>query len=327
MKHPTMKDVAERAGVSKATVSHVINRTRFVSGNTTERVLRAIRELGYRPSAVARSLTTKRTQAIGLLVSDITNHFFAELLRGIEDVLRPQDYSISVCSTAEVPAYEANYLDLLLRQRVDGLIAAASQRWGVLAEFETQHTPVVFVDRYFEELGGPFVGVDNRREAYRGVSYLIARGHRQLAILAGALQLSSLRGRLEGFRLALEEHGLSLPEEWVISRSPDETERLRHILLAPEHPTAIFCSVSSLSLLLLSTLRELGLRCPEDVALLGFDDHPWAAVSDPPLTVIRQPGRRIGQVAAESLLQLIQGHGPAEARVIMDCELIVRQSC
>jgi LacI family transcriptional regulator len=328
VKRPTMTDVAERAGVSKATVSHVLNRTRFVQEETRRRVLQAIAELGYRPSVVARSLTTKRTQTVGVLISDVSNHFFAEVLCGVDDVLMPESYSLVACNTGETPEREAHYLDLLLQQRVDGLIAAAaSQRWEVLTEFEQQHMPVVFVDRHFEGLRGPFVGVNNQQGAYLGTSHLIRCGHRKLGILAGDTRPSSLRERLEGFCLALQEHGIPLRKEWMVVAPPDAREAIRRLLMLEDRPSALFCSVSGLSLAALSGLHELGLRCPDDVALVGFDDHPWAVVTDPPLTVVRQPARKLGQTAARVLLALIRGQEPPETPIILECELVVRQSC
>jgi DNA-binding LacI/PurR family transcriptional regulator len=326
-----MRDVAERAGVSTTTVSHVINETRFVEEETKQRVLQAIAELNYRPSAIARSLTTSRTQTVGVIVSDSSNYFFAEVLRGIEDVLRPESYALLVCNTAEILERESHYLDLLLRQQVDGIIAAAtSQRWDVLTEFEMQHTPIVFVDRAFEGLAGPFVGVDNRRGAYLGTTYLIECGHRRIGILAGFQRLSTMRERLAGFKHALGEHGIPLREEWIVE-SPLSVEAgqraMRSLLALPERPTAVFLNNNLLSLGALLAMMELGVDCPEDMSVVGFDDHPWAAVSDPPLTVVRQPTERIGQTAAEILLGLLKGEQTDETSAWLECELVERQSC
>jgi LacI family transcriptional regulator len=331
MKRPTMGDVAALAGVSKTTVSHVINNTRFVEKETRQRVLQAIAELGYRPSTVARSLTTRRTGTVGVIVSDSSNYFFAEVLRGIEGVLRAKDYALFVCNTAEILEREAHYLDLLLRQRVDGIIAAAtSQRWDILTEAEIQHVPVVFVDRSFDGLAGPFVGVDNVRGAYLGTSHLIECGHRRLGILAGFQRLSTMRERVVGFRQALQGHDIPLPEEWVVTSAlsiEGGRNAMRQLLTLPERPTAVLINNNLLSLGALLAIKDLGLRCPEEVALVGFDDHPWAAVSDPPLTVIRQPARQLGQAAAEILVVLIDGGQTPVSRVILDCEVVLRQSC
>jgi LacI family transcriptional regulator len=326
-----MRDVAERAGVSKTTVSHVINETRFVEKDTKRRVRQAIADLGYRPSVAARSLTTNRTQTIGVIVSDSSNYFFAEVLRGIEDVLRQENYALLVCNTAEILERESHYLDLLLRQRVDGIIAAAtSERWGVLTEFEMQHVPIVFMDREFEGLDGPFVGVDNESGASLGTAHLIECGHRRIGVLAGFQRLSTMRERLAGFRHALQQHEVRLPEEWVAT-SPlsieGGREAMRRMMSLPERPTAVFLSNNLLSLGALLAVNESSMRCPQNVALVGFDDHPWAAVSRPPLTVIRQPATRLGQTAAEMLLKLMDGETLPEKRVVLECELVTRESC
>lgn len=326
-KRPTISDVAQRANVSKATVSHVMNHTRFVSPETKQRVVKTMAELGYWPNAVARSLSTSKTRTIGVLLADVSHYHFAQVLQGIEEVLMPLSYSIIICNTAESSERERHYLEMLLRQRADGIIAAAaSPKWDLLPEFERHNTPIVFVDRDFEALRGPFVGVDNVRGAYMGTTHLIERGYRRLAILAGDTRLPSVGRRLEGFREALHDHGISLPDEWVIDKLGHEREALRQLLARADRPTAIFCSVTSLSLVALSTLYDMGLTCPADIALVGFDDHAWAAVSAPSLTVVRQPSREMGRISAQILLSLIDHIEPIATPVMLDCELIVRQS-
>jgi len=217
MRQTTINDVAKKACVSKSTVSHVLNSTRFVEDKTRERVLQAIADLDYHPSLAARSLTTNRTGIIGVIVSDATNIFFGDLLRGVEDVLQPKNYSILVCNTDEILERENQYIDLLLRQRVEGIIAAAtSQKWSALNKADAQHTPVLFLDRAFEGLAGPYVGVNNRGGAILGAAHLIECGYKKIGILAGFQRLSTMRERLAGFREALADHGLALPEEWVV---------------------------------------------------------------------------------------------------------------
>ena len=327
----TIGDVARRSFVSKTTVSHVINGTRFVEEATKRRVLDAIAELGYRPSTVARSLTTKRTGNIGMIVSDAANQFFGEMLRGIEEELKPANYAVIVCNTDEELDREEHYLDLLLSQRVDGIIAAAtSQKWGALNIAEANHTPIVFVDRRFEGLNGPYVGADNTGGARAGARFLIERGYREIGIIAGFQRLSSMRERLQGFRSALEESDIPLPDEWVVT-SPlsheSGREAARQILTLPRRPRALFINNNLLSLGTLVAVKDLGLRCPEDVALLGFDDHPWAAISNPPLTVVSQPAREIGRRAAQSLRKLMDGMEITEPVTELECELIIRDSC
>jgi LacI family transcriptional regulator len=330
-KRPTISDVARLAHVSRSTVSHVLNNTRFVEEDTRCRVMDAVDSLGDLPSAVARSLATQRTGTIGMIVADASNYFFGEMLRGVEDILHPAQYSLAICNTDEVLERESHYLSLLLRHRVDGIVAAAtSQQWSALQYAEMQHTPVVFVDRRFSSLSGLFVGVDNAGGAYLGTRHLIEKGHRRLGILAGFARLSTMREREAGFRRALDEAGLPVREEWII-RSPLSIEggkqAIDELLALPEVPDAIFVNNNLLTLGALLVLKERKVRTPEDLALVGFDDHPWAAVTDPPLTVVRQPIRELGQVAARLLIEALTGAGPREMSHVLACELIVRQSC
>jgi LacI family transcriptional regulator len=331
MRRVTISDVADLAKVSKATVSHVINNTRFVEEGTRNRVLAAVKELGYQPSLVARSLATNRTETIGIIVSDVTNNFFGDVLSGIEDYCRPYNYRLLVCNTAETLEREDQFIEMLLRQRVDGIIdAAASQKWDIIKRADIEHTPLVFADRAYDGLSGPYVGVKNCEGALLGVQHLIECGHQKIGILAGFQRLSTMRDRLAGFRQAMYENGKYLPEEWIIT-SPLSIEAGREatlkLLTLPDHPTAMLISNNLLSLGVLLAIKDLSLHCPEDIAVIGFDDHPWAAVSNPPLTVIRQPSRCVGQAAAKMLIELINGRKLPETRVLMNCELILRQSC
>ncbi|HXF60176.1 MAG TPA: LacI family DNA-binding transcriptional regulator [Caldilineaceae bacterium] len=330
-KRPTIGDVARLAEVSRSTVSHVLNNTRFVEQETRQRVMDGVGRLGYRPNFVARSLTTKRTGIVGMIVSDASNIFFSEMLRGVEDVLQPAQYSLTVCNTDEVLEREAHYLDLLLRHRVDGIIAAAtSQRWSALQEAEVQHTPIVFVDRRFSDLDGFYVGADNTGGAYLGTKYLIERGYRRIGILAGFQRLSTMRERLLGFRQAMAEAGLPVREEWVAHSAlsiEGGKQALGRLLSLADAPEAIFVNNNLLTLGALLCLRESNLRCPEDLALVCFDDHPWAAVADPPLTVVRQPARELGRVAAQVLYDCMVGQPPAQRTHVLNCELVIRQSC
>lgn len=327
----SIQDVATKAGVSKATVSHVINGTRFVEEETKQRVLQAIEALSYRPSVAARSLTTKRSQTIGIVVSDVSNTFFAEVLKGIENIFLSKNYSLIVCNTNETLERERLYLDLLLSQKVDGVIAAAtSQQWDVLETASLQHLPMVFVDRKFDGFHQqPYVGADNRGGAYLGTTHLIERGYREIGVLAGFERLSSMRERFEGYRRAMQDNNLPMREEWMIT-SPLNIEAgyeaARRILTLPERPRALFLNNNFLNLGTLLAVHDLGLRCPEDIALVGFDDHPWAAVASPPLTVVRQPAEEIGRTAAEMLLTIINGGEPENPHIILPCEVIVRQS-
>lgn len=331
MRRATINDVAKQAGVSKATVSHVVNNTRFVEEETRQKVLRVIELLGYHPSIIARSLTTNRTETIGVIVSDVTNSFFGDVLHGMEEITRPAGYSLVVCNTDEILEREDYFIDLLLRQRVDGIIAAAtSRRWDALNKAENRHTPIVFVDRMYEGLTGSFVGVNNQQGAYDGTKYILERGHRKVGVLAGFQRLSTMRERLAGFRAALDDFGVPLPPQWVVEsplRIEAGKEAALRLLTMEDRPTAMLTNNNLLSLGAFLAINELKMRCPEDIAIVGFDDHPWAAVSCPPLTVVRQPSWQLGKKAGEILLNMVNGGVVEDTRVLLDCELVIRQSC
>ena len=331
MRRITMADVAERAGVSKATVSHVINETRFVEEATKSRVREAIDALGYRPNVAARSLTTQRTRIIGLIISDVTNTFFGELTRGIDDALFANGYSLMLCNTNEVLEREEYYIDVLLRQGVDGIIAAAaSQDWDALNEAAKLNIPIVMLDRTFENADSPYVGVNNSQGAYLGTRHLIERGYREIGILSGFQRLSTMRERLAGFEQAMAEANLPLRASWCID-SPltieDGKRAMQQLMGQAERPGAVFISNNLLSLGALMGLREMELVCPDDVALVGFDDHPWAQVSDPPLTVVRQPTYAIGETAAQKVLKALDDGDVDIGSALFDCQLVMRQSC
>ena len=330
MRRATITDVAKLAGVSKATVSHVINDTRFVEPATRQRVLEAIDELGYQPSLIARSLITNNTKTIGLIVSNISNVFFGEILNGIEEITRPAGYSIIICNTNEILEREEFFIDLLLRQRVDGIIAAAvSQYSDTLSKVSTQHTPIVYVDRLFEDLEGAFVSANNYKGAYDGTEHIISHGHTEIGVLAGFLRLSTMRDRLAGFKDCLESHSIQVTNEWLVESSlqiESAKEVALQLLSRPDRPSALLANNNMLSLGALLAIHELKLRCPEDISIVGFDDHPWAVVSHPPLTVIRQPSRLIGTHAAELLFSLINNEKVEKNQILLDCELVIRES-
>jgi LacI family transcriptional regulator len=334
----TISDVAKQAGVSTATVSHVINDTRYVSDETREKVNNAILALGYAPSAVARSLVTKVSHIIGVVVSDVTNPFFPAAVRGIENVALSHRYNMVLGNTDEYPTREAEIVYLLARQRVDGLIIAPTgvhcPRLVALAE---SGVPIVQIDRTSPGLDAPLVGVDNEEGAYRAVSYLIGLGHRRIACLMGIEAISTQAERLKGWKRALQEAGLPVDERLIVradprfygtlpdaagavapvrpaparEKMPDVDEALGDLCSGPRPPTAVFALTNQLALGTLYALKARGLRFPEDISLVSFDDPDWAPLFSPPLTTVRQPAYQLGEAAASLLMKLINQE-PAE---------------
>ncbi len=352
MARVSIKDVAEQAGVSTATVSHVINRTRFVREETRQKVLAAIEGLQYQPSAIARGLATNSTQTIGLIISDIANPFFTAVARGVQDEIHQRGYHTIFCNTDEDPNREDEYLRLLSARQIDGLIIAPtglhSER---LIRMAQAGLPIVLLDRDTPGLDAPLVGVDNEGGAYQATQYLLELGHRQIAILVGMATISTQVTRFNGYKRALREAGLPLNESLVIradSRSysnqlalldtppsgfrtnnqmtPTAYYVLQRVLNSPPLPTAIFITNNEMTVGALHALRQRGLRCPEDISLISFDDHDWAPIFVPPLTVVRQPTYELGQAAAILLLKMLN-HEEFALPQPLPVEFIIRESC
>jgi LacI family transcriptional regulator len=326
-----IREVAKRAGVSIATVSHVFNDTRPVSEEVRQRVTQAAADLRYYPNHLARSLTTKKTGTVGMVVSDMSNPFFAELIHGVERTLSAHQYNLMICNTEDNPYKEEEYLRLLMAKRVDGIVAAAaSEKWVTLQVAEASAFPLVFVDLRVDGVLGPVVCGANEDGAYRGVSHLIADGHRSIGILAGMPGMSTMRDRLAGYRRALAEHGVPHEERLVkFSRLETEaaTQQMKVLMAEAPRPSAVFLNNNLLALGALIALQEIGLSCPEEVALVCFDDVPWMRISEPPLTVLRQPNYEMGAMAGQLLLQQLRGESVPRTTITLQPELIVRQSC
>jgi LacI family transcriptional regulator len=352
MARVTSKDVATQAGVSIATVSHVINRTRFVSEETRQKVLDAIAVLNYSPNAVARGLVTSFTHTIGLVISDITNPFFPAVVRGIEDEILGFRYNFILCNTDEDPQQEEDLLRLLAAQQVDGLIIAPTgARCAPLVALAASGVPVVQLDRTSPELDAPMVGVNNQEGAFQAVRYLTGLGHRRIAYLMGIDAISTQSERLKGWERAMHEAGL--PTEGLIVRAdprfygvtpglsgavslvrpktqhqtmPSAYEVVQDLLKPSTRPSAILVATNQLTLGALYAIRDCGLECPGQISLISFDDHDWAPLFSPPLTVVRQPTYLLGQTAAHVLMRMISGE-PVEAPTSLPVELVIRASC
>jgi LacI family transcriptional regulator len=328
---PRIRDVAKHSGVSTATVSHILNGTRQVADATRAKVLASVSHLGYRPSAIARSLRTKTTGTIGILVSDISNPFSTAVVRGIEDVASENGHNVILCNTDESEAKAERYLSLLLSKRVDGLILAPTGRLtSCLEMFLAMGTPVVLIDRLAEGVDLPYVGVDNVESARLAVEHLIDDGHRRIGILTGLPNVSTSVDRLKGYELALHAHGIEISPD-LVKRGHSNVQlgiqAACDILRMQTPPTAIFTTNNLMTLGCLIAFRSMGVQCPERVAILGFDDHEWAQIFSPAVTVVRQPMYEIGSTAARLLQRALKGERLAPERHLLPSQLVLRNSC
>jgi LacI family transcriptional regulator len=330
----TIRDVARAAGASTATVSHVVNGSRFVAAETKERVEKAIRALNYRPHGVARSLRRSRTATIGVMISDIANPFFADLVLGVEDVIHRDagNYNFILCNTEENSEKERMYLEVLSEKRVDGLIlASAGGNVEPILKLVAEGLPLVCVDREVDEVEADTIVIDNYAAALSLVRHLIAVKRRRIAALRAHLNAKSIEQRVAGYRGALAEASLApWPSEESVAESTvdDACRAARALLTVSVPPDAIFCTNNFMTLGAMRAVAELGLRCPEDVAVAGIDDLPWTAGFRPRLTVVAQPARDMGREAAMVLLDRIaKRRVEPPAHIIFPTELHVRESC
>lgn len=327
----TIKDVATHATVSIATVSAVMNKNKYVSPELAERVRESIATLGYKRNSFARGLKTRVSYSIGLIVPDITNPFFTNIARGVEDVASAHNYSLILGNTDEDPEKEKKYLQLLESKQADGLIIAVTARsHEYLQSLPIQHLALVSIDRSLFDLGIDTVMVDNKAGARSAVEHLIAIGHRRIGLVTGIRGIAPTEERLLGYTEALEKHGIAVDPALiaVAYARVDGGERGAMQLLALEdRPTALFMMDGTMAIGALQTIAKSGLRCPEDIALACFDDFTWAGVMRPHLTVVDQPTYEIGQQSAHLLFERLQNQKRAPREIRLQTQLIVRESC
>lgn len=328
----TIRNVAEKAGVSVATVSHVVNGTRKVAPETAVRVRQAMKELDYHPNAVAQSLRTRKTQAIGVVVSDITNPFFAALVRGAEDAADEAGYSIIVCSSDESSDKEARYVRLLRQRQMDGLLIApvGDESTSALQELPRQRMPFVFIDRRPEGVEADAVLSDNIAGAYQATHYLIEQGHRRIGLILGIEGATTTKERLRGYSQALEEAGIAISKELVVwgGYRTEGGRRATVLLLGlAALPTAIFSTNNLMTVGVLQELFRRKVAVPNDVAVVGFDDLVWAEIIQPPLTVVAQRPYEMGKEAVKLLSKRIKGKADGRFhKVRCSTQLVIRES-
>jgi LacI family transcriptional regulator len=329
----TIHDVARAAGVSAATVSHVMNGSRHVAPETQARVLAAITELDYRRDGIARSLRRSKTGTIGVIISDIANSHFSAMVRGIENSIQalPEPLNFMLCNTDEDGPRERMYLDLLIEKRVDGLIVAPAGYNEAEFARAAKTLPMVFVDRRLEGVEVDSIGIDNRGAAKKLVTHLINQGHRRIAALSAILHANTISDRMLGYRDALKEAGIphdpSLEVEAAANYAAG-TEAGTQLLRMRPRLDAVFSCSNFMTLGLMQAVSNAGMSCPKDIAAAGFDDFPWAEAFRPRLTVAAQPSTLMAERAVQMLFERINKTrvGPPE-RVLLDATLVVRESC
>jgi DNA-binding LacI/PurR family transcriptional regulator len=328
----TLKEVAKLAGVSTATVSNVLNDSKYVSEELKRQVLKVVEALNYSPNDIAKSLRVKESKLIGLMISDISNPFFSSVVRGIEDTLSENQYNVLLCNTDLNVQKEKMYLKILLGKRIDGLIISASGKDGdYFNDLKKIGAPLVFLNRCPEHLFSDIVMTDNIKGSYMATEHLIKHGYHKIGMIAGPQEISTGRDRLMGFHQAIKDYGLEeYPELVKVGQFTIQSgyDMMRELKNGKVQPDALLVANNLMTLGVLNFIQEYKIDIPKDIALIGFDDPEWATIVSPSLTAIRQPAYDQGNTAANLLLERLKGRYTADPRrLYLDPSLIIRKSC
>jgi LacI family transcriptional regulator len=318
----TIKDVAKKANVSIATVSRVLNDQGGYSPKTKEKVLSAIKELGYQPNALARGLINKRTETIGILIPEVSNMFAAKIFRGVENAAHQRGSSAIVCNTDSNGEKTMKYLKVLREKRIDGVIFVSE----ILKEeyyeaISSMNIPIVLVSTESYRYQLPYVKVDDRRAAYTAVEYLINKGHRKIGMISGnKYDLIAGQPRIDGYKKALMSNNIPVNEKYIVSAKgfsfKDGFENLPRLLHAAPDITAIFVASDEMAMGVISAAYNMGIKIPDDLSVIGYDNLPLAEMSIPPLTTVEQPLVQMGEMAANMLFTMIETGKPIESRIM-----------
>ncbi len=305
-----IKTVAEKAGVSTATVSRVIREYPGVREKTRKKVLKVIKELNYEINAIARSLRQKKTNTIGVIIGNVLSQFYSIIAKSVEDIANKFGYNVILCNGDDNPEKELKYLKVLKSNRVDGIILTPTGKNAKYINWLIESgTKVVLLDRLINGVDCDSVLVDNENGAFNAVKHLINQGYRRIAIINGYIDRTTGRGRLNGYLRALKEAGI--PKDDSLIKIGNFKKRsginlARELLESSNRPEAIFISNLDMTLGALITIKEIGTKIPDDIGIVGFDDPEWALILDPPITTVSQPVYSLGSTAAEMLIGKIE---------------------
>ena len=330
MVSPTSHDVAKQAGVSVATVSRVLNDSPHVSPSVRRKVLRAVKALNFQPNRTAQRLRAKQSKVIGLIISDIQNPFFTSVVRGIEDTAYANGYSLVLCNSDEDFEKEKLYINVMRAEAVAGVIIASTLESNpLISDLRNHKIPVVAVDRRITNQKIDSVFVANARGAFAAVSHLIELGHRKIGFVGLPWSCVPGKERFEGYQHALREKGLAVSRRLIRigdAKQPSGYACTLELLKSQSSMTALFVANNLMTLGALDAIRARGLKIPDQISIVGFDDMPWAPLLQPPLTAVAQPTYELGRKAGELLLERLQNPHKPVANVQLDTTLIVRGS-
>lgn len=335
MRNLTIRDIARLTGVSIATVSRALNESPRIKPATKEKILKVVSQKGYRPDPIARGLSAGKTTNIGFVLIDISNPFYSPIIRAIEERVEAENHYLLLCNTEHSSAKESKYINVLVENKISGLIVSPLQKkWDYLKLLKASKIPFVFI---LASLGEKYdcVDVDNVKGAYNAVNHLINLGHKRIAYISrGLLHKHPASQRLKGYKKALADNGLPFNQTLVVNTITDQGkieegyQSTSKLLSLPEKPTAIFAFNDLIAIGCMKALKEKGIRIPEDIAVIGFDDIEIAPFLEPPLTTVRIPQYEIGKTAVRILFEKINRINENEYRKIcFEPQLIIRKSC
>lgn len=329
----TLNDIAVLAGVSVSTVSRVLNNKASeyrISPDTEQVILEAARKLKYRPNQIARGLRLSKTNTLGVVAPDVSNPFFAYIIKRVQNIAHNLGYSIVVCNTDENLDQEIEHVNVLYRNRVDGLIAMpVGQEFRHFTEWVERGRPVVLLDRCPDSVLTNKVVVDNYTGSYEAVEHLVHFGHERIAFIQGLPGTYTNTERLRGYRRALSDHGISVHEDLIVGgdfREENGYLETKLLLTMAERPTAIFATSDLITLGSLKAIHEEALRIPEDISIVMFDDFDFAPYLKCPITAVRQPKELMGEMAVKLLVDELKGESKGGKRVVLKSQLIIRDS-
>jgi len=331
MSHVTLRDIAKEAGVSTTTVSRALNGKPDVSSKTKHEILKIAKNLGYTPNLLAKSLRSKKSKTIGVVLADISNPFFAAVAKGVEDAAHKRNYSIILCNTDEEYEKEEEALQVLIEKRVDGLLITPVQKeYKDILRIKEQKIPLVLVGRHFDTIKTNSVVSDDVLGGFLATEYLVKKGHRRILYISGPLHISSASERLKGYKEALKKYKISFEEKLVrgYTAKMDEAYTLMGKLLKEKlNFTAIFTFSDFLAFGIMRALREEKLKIPDDVAVVGYDDIEFASILEIPLTTIHMPKYRLGMEGTNTLIDEIEKKNSGKPqKLVIKPELIPRNS-
>lgn len=326
-----ISDVANATGLSRATISRVINNHPYVSEENKELVRKAMNELGYYPNSSAQRLRNQRTDLVAVLIPRLTNPFFTSILEGIENVASQNGLQLLICQTKNEKKKEINFLKLLKSKQVDGIILTSIENdWNVIEQY-LDCGPIILCNEYYENATCPMVRLNQVQGSYLGIHHLLERGYRKIGYCCGGLSSGLSQDRRKGIETALSEFGLTLNEEWIFSGAFDINDGvtiMNQVLSFKERPEALFAGGDEVASGIIKEAKRNGLKIPDDIAVLGFDDQPVAELIVPTLTTIHQPGEDIGHKVMEVMIDILNDNlDPRNQKIYeLPIKLVVRDS-